>query len=154
LRGSGDRDNEQVVGRFLTCRSGESGNRFSTRRTCEGPFRFAVKVIPYSHRHCCSYLEGVGFSASGYRVAGHDRHSGSRVCLRFVKARRRGARLPQELRVQSLVAVGLPSNDSASSLRAGFTQSPRPSVHHKSSRCSQQYRVSSVLISLDIPALL
>ena len=51
LRGSGDRDIEQVVGRFLTCRSQNPESRgINSARI---PFR--TQSHPCSHRHRCSY---------------------------------------------------------------------------------------------------
>jgi hypothetical protein len=76
------------------------------------------------------------------QVVRFDRHSGSRVHLHFVRALRWGARLPQELRVQCLRSGCLV----LLVRQASGMYSPRPFVHHKSSRCSQQISARGVVV--------
>ena len=93
------------------------------------PVRFTLQV---SHRRHCTYhctrpwshrIQRNWFIA-GSAAAGHDRRSGSRVRLNIVKARRWGA---QRLQSGCLVLVR----------QASGMDSPRPSMHHRSSRCSK-----------------
>ena len=96
LRGGGDRDIEQVVGHFLTCRSGEW-------ESIQHAFRFAIRAVA-----------PLQLSASVYRVALWKQSP----FAFFESAAATGV-------AGAVFAVGLPSTIGALSLRVGLTQTFR-----------------------------